>query len=100
MSKPDKHVSKEDDRDVIRLSIAEWRARIQLERAETFERCARMIAICQNPKAYAQIERDAWERFYRRVRPFEIEVEVMTQALAVEIDLESPVPIIMPKDEQ
>ena len=43
---------KEDDRDVIRLSIAEWRARIQLRARRNFRAlCARMIAICDDPKA-------------------------------------------------
>jgi hypothetical protein len=87
------HVS---DASAVRLSIAEWRAKIQLERAATIERCKRLRAACVDPKTCERREHDEWELFYKRVRPLEMEIEVMIRALANAASLETPAPIIMP----
>jgi hypothetical protein len=84
------------DAEAVRLSIAEWRSKIQLERAATIERCKRLRATCDDPKICHRREHDEWELFYKRVRPLEMEVEVMIRALADTAAFEAPPSVILP----
>jgi hypothetical protein len=82
-----------------RNTLGRMRQHIEVERAATAERVARLaLEFGHDRKRFKAMERKEWGAFADRARPIELEIETMTMRVAAWVGTQDPPPLLVTGD--